>query len=120
MTGGATKSTELSLDAERTGVFVELSAIRRGTTTCFLHGVSANGTSWNRTATADCIEGWFPYQGIAVSSHGDAPVHFLFGNLKRSSTENPPTIEPFSASDLDLVAIGAVAQQRLFEGPIPP
>lgn len=73
---------------------------------------SRDGKAW-KTITKATLPTTLPYRGVAVSSHGSAPVKGLFADLVRARNGKFQGVE---SADLTPRAIGALATGELFDG----
>jgi hypothetical protein len=84
--GGNTGIYEASIDPASNAPFVRLAARPGIGATCF-SGLLGNGESFP-DGYSTCIEGDFPFRGLAVSSHGDPPAQMLFGQITVMSAQD--------------------------------
>ena len=117
--GGNTEIYESPIDPASNAPFVRLAARPGVGATCFgeLMGDGDNFPDGYST----CLEGTFPFRGLAVSSHGAPPAQMLFGQITLSSAGD--TIRVTSSSQLPGRAyIGTMTNGSsiAFDGPIGP
>lgn len=118
-TGGSTRTIEApafdGLVAEAPA-FLRLAVERAGGGgSSVVASASRDGRRW-RTIGRTTLPVALPYRGVAVSSHGSAPVKALFANLVR---ERGGTAEHVTAAALEGRAIGALAKGDAFDGVFP-
>jgi hypothetical protein len=117
--GGATHATEMASFAglaDDGAAFLRLSLKGAGAGTDAIAEASVDGKAW-REIGRTTIASPLPLRGVAVASHGGAPVRAVFGNVRRTAAG---VSETMTAEDLATrEAIGAGAGGSAGDGLVP-
>ncbi len=117
--GGSTDSAEvggITGLSDDSAFFVRLTTKPEGAGTRATGEASADGRSW-KTIGEQVFKVKLPLQGVAQSSHGSGPVHFLYGGVTRRSTSTTDRL--YRASTFAKHAKIGAASSVAFEGPLP-
>ena len=113
------ESSRPAIDPVSNAPFVRLAATPGQVATCF-SGLMGDGENFP-DGYSSCLDGGFPFVGLAVSSHGDPPAQMLFGAITVTSAGK--TIRITNSADFrGRVYIGSRPNGSIiaFDGPIGP
>jgi hypothetical protein len=117
--GGNTEIYESTISPVSNAPFVRLVALPGAGTTCFA-GLMGDGENFT-DGYSSCLNGNFPFRGLAVSSHGDPIAQMLFGQITLSSVGK--TTRLTNSSQLPgraYIGSRAGGSSIAFDGPIGP